>query len=421
MVGNYNDPQFGNMQVKGFANIAPPTLLLTPPATSVFDSLVLQLSLDFYHYGSSDSSQLTMQVFEVLDTIHPLAGYYTTTQVAYGTQPLGEVKFGVNPTSFDESLALNADRDTSNNVKYNVRVVMDGGYGASLLNDMIKNPALFRDVNSFIGKYKGFAFVMKDGNKIIGINPVFTGPAPKGKDTKLSLYYSDGAAQSRADYPLYYANNFTTGTTFPGVSFTTITTDRSPTVLSGIELFKDFVPINQQFYVQSSTALITKMDLTSFYDFADTLGNIVFNSAELVMNNISQQTAPSQVQLRFLDSTNGFRSLFVDSLVNGVVKPVLDPYLAKIPKAWAPNTTSNAVDVRADQGSVVRVSTDKTIGKFFITEFCQQIYRYKTDPRRVKAIALMPIEAEFQKSVSSLVLDPGVSLRLYYTRPLSTP
>jgi hypothetical protein len=109
----------------------------------------------------------------------------------------------------------------------------------------------------------------------------------------------------------------------------------------------------------------------------------------------------------------------VDSLVNGVITPVIDPYLAKMPTALAvAATSSNAIDVRADQGSAIAVATDYTIGKIFITEFCQQIYRYKTDPRRIKWIGLMPVEGEFQKSISSLVIDPNVYLRLYYSKPI---
>jgi hypothetical protein len=407
------------MEVQAFSNIAPPTVTITPTSTSTLDSLILQLSLDFYFYGSRDSSQQHLQVFEVLDTIQPTAGYYSTTSIQYGKKLMGEARFSVNPPVFDEALTLNADTDTSNNVTVMVRMAINPGYGQSLLQDMINNPALFTDINSFIGKYKGLAFIMKEGDKIVGFNPVFSATSPTAKNTRLSLYYSDGGIQSRADYSLYYANNFSVGITFPGVSFTTIETDRSPTVLAGIQDSKDFIPGDKRFYVQSGTALITKFDLSSFYNFMDTIDNAVFNSAEVVVTNVGQQRSPYEVQLRLLDSTNHFRSPYVDSLVNGVISPVIDPYLAKIPTALAvAATSSNAIDVRADQGSAIAVATDYTIGKIFITEFCQQIYRHKTDPRRIKWVGLMPVEGEFQKSISSLVIDPNVYLRLYYSKPI---
>ena len=55
---------------------------------------------------------------------------------------------------------------------------------------------------------------------------------------------------------------------------------------------------------------------------------------------------------------------------------------------------------------------------FFVTEFIQKIYNQKHDKRRVRAVGLIPAETEFQKSVSSLVIDPGTSLRLYYSQPV---
>jgi len=419
LVGKYNDQQFGSIEAKGFSGIAPPTVQITPPATAVVDSVVLQLAMDFYYYGSPDSSQQTMQVFEVLDTIQPTSGYYSTTEIAYSPKALGEATFSVSPSFFENAVVLNSDADTSNNVHIQVKMKLPNSYGQRLLNDMVNNPTLFTDVNAFIGKYKGFAFVMKDGDKIVGFNPVFTGTSPTARNTRLMLYYDDAGVQSRSDFPLYYANNFTVGITFPGISFTTIATDRSSTALAGIQDFIDFIPADKRFYVQSGTTVLTKLDLTKFYSFVDTMDNVLFNSAEVVMSNVSSTVAPIQVQLRLLDSTNHFRSPYVDSLVSGVIIKVIDPYLAKIPTAIVPApTSSNAVDVRADQGSLVAIGTDKSIGKFFITEFAQQIYRHKNDKRRIGALGLMPQESEFSKSVSSLVLDPGVTLRLYYSRPI---
>ncbi len=419
MFGHFNDPEFGNIEVQGYAGLSPPTVTISPPSTATVDSLILELNLDFYYYGTHDSSQQHVQVFEVLDTIQPTAGYYTTTVINHGTQPLGDAYFSVSPENFDLALGLNADADTSNNIHQKVRIKIRGDYGANLLYDMITNTALFQDIKPFIGKYKGFAFILKDGDKIVGVNPVFTGTTPGTKYTRMCLYYSDQGVQSRADFPLYYANNYSIGITFPGVSFTTISTDRSPTALSGIGNYTEFIPSDKRFYMQSGTALVTKLDLRSFYDFADTLKNAVFNSAEVVFNNVGTKKGPYQVQLRLLDSTNYFRSPYVDSLVNGAVKQVIDPYLGKIPTALAvASTTSNAIDVRADQGFLVNVAVDNTIGKFFVTEFCQQIYKVKTDPRRVKSLGLMAAETEFSKSVSSLVLDPGIVLRLYYSQPV---
>ncbi len=423
LVGRYNDLQFGNIEARGYANIAPPIAVGIVPSTATFDSLVLQLKLDDYYYGNSDSTQQRIQIFEVLDTIKSTIGYYSSSSVSISSTPLGEAKFSVDPAAFDKALPLNSDRDTSNNVTTNVRIKLQGALGPNLLADLMSDPqTLISDPDAFMGKYKGLAFVMAQGDKIIGIDPTFTSPFPKGKDTKLSLYYTDGTTRSRADFLFFFANNFTYGKTYPAVSFTTITTDRNSTALSGIQGFKDFVPPDDHFYVQSGTALLTKIDLTSFYNYVDTLENVVFNSAELVVTNTSKQKSPAHVQLRILDSTNHFRSPYMDSLVNDVITSTLSPYFAKIPTAWfiGTSTTGASIEVRADQGPAFAVATDThEVGKIFITEFCQQIFRHKHDKRRIKTLALMAVESEFQKSVNGLVLDRNISLRLYYSKPVS--
>lgn len=419
MVGKYNDPQLGNIEVKGFANIAAPSVTITPTATSVPDSLVLSLNMDFYYYGNPDSTQQHIEVFPVLDTIQPSSGYYSTTNIAYGPKPIGEAYFSVKPSDWADALVLNTDTDTANNVHQIVRVKLSSAFASNLLADMISNPTLFQDVPSFIGKYKGLAFVMKDGDKIVGINPVFTGTSPTSRHSRMRLYYSDAGVQSQADFPIYYANNYSIGVTFPGVSFSTITSNFNGTPLNGIADFTDFKPSDNHMYVQSGTGIVTKLDLTKFYEFVDTMDNVMFNSAEVVLNNVGTSVAPGTVQLRVLDSTNHFRSPFVDTLISGVITTTLDPYMGKIPRGLQPGpTSSNSVDVRADQGSVIAVGTDKVIGKVFVTEFCQQIFTYKRDKRRVKALAIMPAESEFQKSVSSFMLDPNIVLRIYYTRPI---
>ena len=260
-----------------------------------------------------------------------------------------------------------------------------------------------------------------EGEKIVGINPIFRNPFPKTTDTKLSLYYSQDGAHYRTDFLLYYSNNISFGLTYPAISFSTIKTDRSATALKGIEEDIDFTPSDNQLYLQSGTSLVTKLDLTNFYNFADTINHIVFNSAELVTSTVSTQRPPVKVQLRLLDSNNAFRGLYIDSLVKGVVVRSVDSYLSKISRALSPSssTSNSTVDIQGDQGVQIGVISDPyEINKIFITEFCQQIFNHKHDARRVTAFVLMPSEFEFSKSVNAMILDPSLTLRIYYSTPV---
>ena len=155
MVGRFNDAELGNMEARGYANIAPPVDYRTPPATATLDSLVLQMRLT-YSYGNTDSTQQRIQVFEVLDTMKSTVGFYSNSSVAISPVLLGEATFGVNPTIFEKSLT-----DTT---KYQiVKVKLQGSIFTDLFSDMINNPTLMGDINEFMGKYKGLAFRMPDG------------------------------------------------------------------------------------------------------------------------------------------------------------------------------------------------------------------------------------------------------------------
>lgn len=414
LVGRYYDPQFGNMEARGFVNFAPPVETLTIPPLATFDYLELDVRFDFYYYGSHDATQQQIQVFELIDALNDGVKYYNNSIVNISSTPVGDLTFVADPTYFDLL-------DTS--VVQTLRIRINGTLGPNLLQDLLSDPDLMKDFPLFSSKYPGFALVMPQADKIFGINPKYTLPYPKSGNTKLSLYYTNGGSQSRVDFPLFYGNgNQNFNDPFRAVtSFSTITADRSLTDLNGIEAFKDFTTTDNTLYIQSGSALIAKFDLDNFYNYVDTLSNIVFNSAELVVTNVSDQRPPSNVQLRVLDSTNRFRFPFIDSVIKDVSTRIVDPYFIKISKALSIGQTVDnpTIDVRTDVGAQIAVVPDtRKIDPIYITEFCQQIYWNKHHHRRIRSLALMPVEREFQKTVSVLVLDPSATLRLYYSRPV---
>ena len=416
MVGIYDDPQFGKIEARGYSNFNPPQTLPTPSINAKLDRIELQLELDFYYFGTSTETNQHLKVYEVRDTLSSTRGYYNNsvvrTSLDEGKPPLGEVDFTITPQLFDEGLILNAKADTTKHTTFGVRIQLDTTtFGHNLLQDLKSSQDIFADVVTLGGKYKGFAFVMTQGDKIFGINPKFKSPL-RSTDTKISLYYTEGGKQTKVDFLLYSAGN---------TNFSTLSADRSMTAMSGIKGFKEFIPSNNRFYVQSGTALVTKLDLGNFYKYVDTLDNVVFNSAEIVVKNNSTQKSPVNVLLRVLDSVNHFRNALLDTLVSSAVKGVIDPYLARMPSALALSqiASSTTINVRADLGpKFAVVGDDHQIGKIFITEFCQQIYRYKHDKRKIKALAIMSDQIEFANSVNVLNLDPSLSLRLYYSKPV---
>ncbi len=425
LFGRYNDPVFGSMEARGIVNFGPPPAFIKPSANATFDSLVIQLRFDYYYYGQTGSTQQKLQIFEVLDTIKYNKPYYASTPVAIASTPLAEKIFTISSDDFDNAIALNQDNDTTNNQIAVVRIKIPGILGVSLLNDFKIGSldSIMENFNKFRGKYKGFAFVVPngEGDKILGINPVFRAGNPKVTDTKISLYYTDDGIKSKADFVMYQAVNGTTQQFNSVLSYSKITTDRGATMLSGIVPFKDFRPFDGRFYIQSGTSLVTKLDLKHFYEFIDTVNNLAFNQAELIINNVSTGKNPSSLNLRVLDSTNHFRNSLLDTLQNKGATKTLDPYWSKTRNAFATSqsVTNTTVSVITDTNSDARIATDtRVINNIYLTSFCQQVYRYKTDKRRPTALAISASGDELRKSVSGLVLDQNIKLRIYYSKPV---
>jgi hypothetical protein len=424
IIGKANDPQFGKMEAKAYASITPPVVLQIAPATAVFDSLVVQLQLDNYHYGSDAVTPQTIRVYEVLDSIKANTGYYSDSNPAISAAPLGEATFTVDPLTLDNARLASTGSDTSAYIFTTVRIKLAGTWGSSLLADLQQTPqTLLSDPDAFAAKYKGLAFVPVSGDKLLGIRPTFSTPTPKWKETMMSLYYTDTSTglRTRADFLFYFSANQSFAISYPAISFTNITTDRSSTALSGIQPLQDFVPLDNQLYLQSGTALVTKLDLQQFYDYIDTVDNVVFNSAQLILTTTSHSAPPTYLQLKMLDATNHFLYPYYDTLVNDVLAKNTLPFLAKQPSAYALEqaVSGSTANVRIDGDEPIFVAPDTfTVGNIYITEFCQQAYRYKKDNRRIRYLALMPYTDELQKSVNGLVMDKNISIRLYYSKPI---
>jgi Domain of unknown function (DUF4270) len=423
-IGRYNDPLFGNIEATGFVNLAPPIVFSSPPADATYDSLVLQLNLDYYYYGQAGtSSTQRIQVYQLLDTMVGNKPYTASSSIAYSSIPLAEQTFTLNTSEFDNALALNADSDTTNNQTLTIQIKIPGSLGPQLFNDLKNDSTLVVTFDQFSGKYKGFALKVPegDGDKVFGINPVYRDLAPKVTDTKLALYYTQDGVSLHYDFLLAPSSNYVTGLPYPVSSFSRIITDRSATALSGIVPFQEFRPTDNRFYVQGGTSLVTKLDLNNFYKYVDTLDNIVFNSAELVVNNISSSRPPYNLSLRVLDSLNRFRFAYVDTLTNDTIRIVTDPYFLKTKGAFTVNTTvgDQTVNVTTDGSSTISIDPDtRIISQIGITEFCQQIYKHRKDPDRVKAISIAIEEVESKKSVDAVILDSNIKLRVYYTKPI---
>jgi len=284
LVGKVSDPRFGSITATTYLNFSPPLAAVAPDASATADSIVMELAMDFYAYGSRGSPNQTFEVHELLDTLNGL-GYYSSNTVPYSSTTIATGSIAIDPETFANILIAKADADTSNDARLKIQIKLPNSLAQSLMQDMIDNSTTLADFNVFSGKYKGFALVPKNCDKIFGMDPTITIPMTAA-NRAMVLYYSSGGVQNHFDFPnIPRREQPVTGLVNNVVSFTNFSEDRTGSPLDGIQPYTDFKPSNGYAYVQAGAGLATKLDFRDFYKYVDTLNNVIINSAELITNN----------------------------------------------------------------------------------------------------------------------------------------
>ncbi len=421
LVGKATDPDFGSLEAKAFFNFSPPIQQDLPTAAATFVSLTLQLKFDYYVFGATDSSDLQLQVHEILEQMTPDRIYYSGTQVLYDAPAIGDTTFAPGPDAIADAWIKNTDNNATNNVFFSIPIRLSGSIGPNLLDDLINNRNILNDFAEFSAKYPGLAITMPVGNKILGFTPVYSLPTPTTVDSRLILKYVENNTTVQLDLPIYYTsiNNIFN----PVVSFTNLQPNRSGGPLDGLIPFQDHNPGDGKMYVQSGTGIMSKFNLKKIYDYFDTVNYAVINSAEMILDNTYIGRNPQEFQLLLLDSLNQFRDIYADTLVNG--KEVNDPYLVKVKNGVVPLAVGKETRVALFNeltGSTASINqaTGK-VGLTIMTEFFQQIISHKDEKGRALSFALHPLDNEFNKSVSILKLAPSsAKVRIYYSTPLTS-
>ena len=138
---------------------------------------------------------------------------------------------------------------------------------------------------------------------------------------------------------------------------------------------------------------------------------------------------PQKLEMVLLDELNNFRSIYIDT-VDGSGNPAtgVDPYLQKLEANGAIALTAvSATDTRA---VILNAITNNTIpvnqqtgvvSLTILTEFYQQILNEKSHPRKATTFSILPVNAEFSKTVSALNLNASSAvLKIYYSKPLTS-
>ncbi len=392
MVGEYMDPVFGTIRAQAYSQFRP----LSFPAIAndaTYDSIVLSWKYDLYTYGSLNATSQTIDIYEINQTLNFGDTYFFNTQVTTEKVPIGSVGFRINPELFKQELE-DSDADTVITTKLR----LSDNFGQRLFDSVNPEDTLFTNLTYFTERFKGLAFLPTQSDKIFGINNF-------DANTVLTVYYHEGTTQKSIGFSL---SNL--------VAFTQIVADRSGTELAGLNGFYTEFDHPTNRYLQNGASIITKLDLTEFYKYMDTIPNIMINSAELSVTNVDatdEYVAPGNLTVAMMKNDNHYKTITGSQDTLDFIGFSGSLIISDLNKLFVADDTGGLF-------SLPYSSTDKTyLGH--PTLFFQQLFNTKQS--QYPYWALLPANPPNSngKAVNRAVFPKDdIKLKIYYTRPIVT-
>jgi len=403
LVGQYQDTRFGTVRAEAYTQIQP-TSVSKLDASSVYDSVTLQLSLDLYSYGWAGTSEEKFTVHKITeDSLTFTKRYYYNSSIGYDPAPLAEASY----TVIYDSLQTNLSRTAPDTFLVNVR--LDDAYGLELFALALDDPAeAFSDDKQFRNIVKGLALIPSESNMIAGFSIL-------SSLSKVTLHYHTSTdTLERA----FFVDPFNT------TSFTKITTTRTGDLAAIIQPYESYVPPSELRYLQNGSPVITQLDISGYNNFikltkedgTDSLENLILNSAELSIESVESPPSglppPSTLVFRIMNMDD----LFVNSVIDADSAAVSGFYVLNSGKYYFPGSDL----VGSSSEPIVTLRYDETTNSYsgFITLFMQNLFDRKQVETEIQFLGLDPVSPAPGKSVDRAVFNQNsVKLKLYYTDP----
>ena len=415
LMGQYTDPKFGAVSADAYTQFFTNSGAKLA-ADVIYDSVSLQIILDFYNYGSTDA--LTSQSVSVYELDEELKydnrrNYFSKSEVLVKPTPLGSKTFNVSPKDLDGYAASNSDTTIV------IKVPLDKAFGQRIFDNAIKYrdatttaDSNFININEFTKLFNGLSIKAVSGDKVLGINPNSAVTVHYHKDTsKLNLHLGF----------------------FNVANFSQIKNDRSSSDLAGLTQYaQDFSPASDLRYIQSGTGVYTKLDFRKFFEFCDTIPNLVINSAQLSIGSVveSDYIRPADLVLRILRSNNTLERVTTqqDTLDVSVILSAYNPRFPAHPGTLILDNgtyvdSDGALNVLGDADAHLEYSTDKKSYDGNFALFFQQLSIAREGITRYQYFALYPSGPSMPntKSVNRVIFPKdNIKLKVYYTKP-TTP
>jgi hypothetical protein len=388
LTGKYVDPVFGTVEAKSFAQFRP-IVYPKKTASDTFDSLILQVQYDFYSYGAPGKTTQKLSVHEITQKLEFTNNYFANSSVSYDPNPIGSLDVEINADYFKSEF----EKTTKDSVLTS-KFKLSDSFGQRLLDVVNYEDTLFTNVEFFTDIFKGLAIVPEDADKVVGLS--------NGSNTYLTLYYHNDDGNKVLTFSLSGL-----------ISFSQITSDRSGTELAGLSAYSSPYDQGPNRYIQNGTSIITKLDISEFYNYIADIPNVVINSAELSIENfpLSEEFGPpTTLSIAVLRANNHFKKLTTSQDTTD--------YLAF--KGYLSNNGNNLL-VAEDGGSVLEMkySTDTQTYISYPTLFFQKLFELKQT--EFPYLSIVSSNPPMGKSVNRVVFPKdGIKLKIYYTRPLIT-
>lgn len=404
LVGQYQDPELGNITAQSFLTIYP-TINSELQARAVYDSITVQFRLNAYAYGFTGTQQKTFKVHEITgDTLTLFNGntYYASSPAPqYSADPIGQANISVNYDSLQKQAALAANRQDT----FLITGRLSDDFGSRIFEAVRAGFTTSAQARLFKSQIKGIALLPGDEPGILGINVL---ASTTGQFSKVTLHYHTLTEAGAVDDTL--SRSFGTELS----SFTRIQADRTGTELAGTVPYQSTDTPGLR-YVQSGAGLLTKLDLSPFWVFADSVDNVLINSAELSIgaSGASGLKPHDGLMLALMNNET-------DQLLNSAVaadREVVSQYYS----ASADGTRYFVAGT--DAGGTIQYDGEANRFSGFITLFAQSLFSSKdkgdgtVNEERLKYVALYPVNPPIGRSVTRTIFPKeNVSLRIYYTR-----
>jgi hypothetical protein len=301
LVGQYQDPVFGNITAKTFFQIANVDSIRAN-ANSVLDSVVLNLGYKYYLGDTlkpqsitvhrvlekigQNTGSLTKRLLESLDSKNT---YFNTDKLSYDPVPLG-----ASGTFKARPIIQKRPTDNLLDSMRTLKIKLNESFGNELLS--LAGKTAGSGLVNFKEYFKGMALVPGNNENaaILGFEPTNTPSTRRILPSFVGLYYH--TKDKKDTLRTFFLVSFTSNEAFNN-RFNNIEFNRANTALSKLTRPNDILePVgpSQEVYVQSSSGNSTKIEFPSLKNLAKN-GNIAINKVELLVKptNLIEGTFPT--------------------------------------------------------------------------------------------------------------------------------